>query len=235
MRSVDVARVLGLLPQTPVAPDGITVGDLVGRGRYPHQGWFRRWSAARRRRGRRGARGDRHRRPRRPQHRRAVGRPAPARLGRDGARPGHRPAAARRADDVPRHQPPGRAARPAHRPQPHGRQDDRDRAARPQPGVPLRRPRRRDEGRRDRRARARRATSSTPTLVTERLRARRARSCPTRSAARRWSCRAGATTRRRRAATLGPRSSDAQSTDRRSTTNTSGSCGAITPPAPRAP
>ena len=45
MRSVDVARVLGLLPQTPVAPDGITVGDLVGRGRYPHQGWFRRWSA----------------------------------------------------------------------------------------------------------------------------------------------------------------------------------------------
>ena len=36
---------LGLLPQTPVAPDGITVGDLVGRGRYPHQGWFRRWTA----------------------------------------------------------------------------------------------------------------------------------------------------------------------------------------------
>ncbi|WP_217921520.1 ABC transporter ATP-binding protein [Miltoncostaea oceani] len=44
MRTVDVARVLGLLPQTPVAPDGITVGDLVGRGRHPHQGWFRRWS-----------------------------------------------------------------------------------------------------------------------------------------------------------------------------------------------
>ncbi|MBO9522760.1 MAG: ABC transporter ATP-binding protein [Nocardioidaceae bacterium] len=44
-RSRDVARVLGLLPQTPVAPDGITVGDLVGRGRYPHQGWFRRWNA----------------------------------------------------------------------------------------------------------------------------------------------------------------------------------------------
>ena len=39
-----VARVLGLLPQTPVAPDGITVADLVGRGRYPHQGWFRQWS-----------------------------------------------------------------------------------------------------------------------------------------------------------------------------------------------
>jgi len=41
----EVARVLGLLPQTPVAPEGITVTDLVGRGRYPHQGWFRQWSA----------------------------------------------------------------------------------------------------------------------------------------------------------------------------------------------
>ncbi|WP_102509940.1 ABC transporter ATP-binding protein [Sanguibacter massiliensis] len=40
----DVARVLGLLPQTPLAPDGITVADLVGRGRYPHQGWLRRWT-----------------------------------------------------------------------------------------------------------------------------------------------------------------------------------------------
>ena len=42
--SLEVARVIGLLPQTSVAPDGITVGDLVGRGRYPHQGWFRRWT-----------------------------------------------------------------------------------------------------------------------------------------------------------------------------------------------
>ena len=40
-----VAQVLGLLPQGPSAPEGITVADLVGRGRYPHQGWFRRWSA----------------------------------------------------------------------------------------------------------------------------------------------------------------------------------------------
>ncbi|ERK71573.1 ABC transporter ATP-binding protein [Leifsonia aquatica] len=40
-----VATRLGLLPQTPVAPDGITVADLVSRGRYPHQGWFRRWTA----------------------------------------------------------------------------------------------------------------------------------------------------------------------------------------------
>lgn len=37
----EVARILGLLPQHPMAPDGITVRDLVGRGRYPHQGFFR--------------------------------------------------------------------------------------------------------------------------------------------------------------------------------------------------
>ncbi|MFH8985904.1 ATP-binding cassette domain-containing protein [Streptomyces varsoviensis] len=40
-----VARTLGLLPQSSVAPDGITVGDLVARGRYPHQGVLRQWSA----------------------------------------------------------------------------------------------------------------------------------------------------------------------------------------------
>ena len=40
-----VARQLGLLPQGPVAPDGITVLDLVSRGRHPHQGMLRRWSA----------------------------------------------------------------------------------------------------------------------------------------------------------------------------------------------
>jgi iron complex transport system ATP-binding protein len=44
MRSGDLARLVGLLPQSPVAPSSITVGDLVGRGRYPHQGWFRRWT-----------------------------------------------------------------------------------------------------------------------------------------------------------------------------------------------
>ncbi len=42
--SRQVARTLGLLPQTPTAPEGITVADLVGRGRYPHQGWFRQWT-----------------------------------------------------------------------------------------------------------------------------------------------------------------------------------------------
>ncbi len=45
MPTREVATVLGVLPQTPVAPDGITVADLVGRGRYPHQGWFRQWTA----------------------------------------------------------------------------------------------------------------------------------------------------------------------------------------------
>jgi iron complex transport system ATP-binding protein len=42
--SKQVAKVMGLLPQSPVAPEGITVADLVGRGRYPHQGWFRQWA-----------------------------------------------------------------------------------------------------------------------------------------------------------------------------------------------
>ncbi|ODT49140.1 ABC transporter ATP-binding protein [Devosia sp. 63-57] len=44
MPTRDVATVLGVLPQSPVAPDAIVVADLVGRGRYPHQGWFRRWT-----------------------------------------------------------------------------------------------------------------------------------------------------------------------------------------------
>lgn len=39
-----VAKTLGLLPQSSVAPDGITVADLVARGRYPHQGLLRQWS-----------------------------------------------------------------------------------------------------------------------------------------------------------------------------------------------
>lgn len=39
-----VATRLGLLPQTQVAPDGITVADLVARGRHPHHGWMRRWT-----------------------------------------------------------------------------------------------------------------------------------------------------------------------------------------------
>ncbi|SEN54114.1 iron complex transport system ATP-binding protein [Loktanella fryxellensis] len=41
-----LAQRLGLLPQQPVAPDGITVADLVGRGRHPHHGLFSRWTPA---------------------------------------------------------------------------------------------------------------------------------------------------------------------------------------------
>lgn len=40
----EVARRIGLLPQTSIAPDGITVADLVARGRYPHQGFMRSWT-----------------------------------------------------------------------------------------------------------------------------------------------------------------------------------------------
>ncbi|WP_072312675.1 ABC transporter ATP-binding protein [Agrococcus sp. Marseille-P2731] len=41
----EVARTIGLLPQTAIAPEGITVVDLVSRGRYPHQGLLQQWSA----------------------------------------------------------------------------------------------------------------------------------------------------------------------------------------------
>jgi ABC-type cobalamin/Fe3+-siderophores transport system ATPase subunit len=42
--SKEVARRLGLLPQTSIAPDGISVSDLVSRGRFPHQTLLRQWS-----------------------------------------------------------------------------------------------------------------------------------------------------------------------------------------------
>jgi iron complex transport system ATP-binding protein len=42
----EVARRIGLLPQSPVTPDGVTVADLVARGRHPHQRWFSQWSSA---------------------------------------------------------------------------------------------------------------------------------------------------------------------------------------------
>ncbi|MBH5334528.1 ABC transporter ATP-binding protein [Streptomyces pactum] len=42
----DLALRLALLPQSPAAPDGITVRDLVARGRTPHQRWWRQWSSA---------------------------------------------------------------------------------------------------------------------------------------------------------------------------------------------
>jgi len=41
----EVATRLGILPQSPIAPEGLTVADLVARGRNPHQRWFQQWSA----------------------------------------------------------------------------------------------------------------------------------------------------------------------------------------------
>lgn len=44
MPSKELARTLGLLPQSPIVPEGITVADLVGRGRFPHQTFLKGWS-----------------------------------------------------------------------------------------------------------------------------------------------------------------------------------------------
>jgi iron complex transport system ATP-binding protein len=40
----ELATRLGVLPQGPVAPEGLTVRELVAQGRYPHQRWFQQWS-----------------------------------------------------------------------------------------------------------------------------------------------------------------------------------------------
>ncbi len=45
-RPKEAARRVGLLPQSSTAPDGITVADLVARGRFPHQGLLRQWGSA---------------------------------------------------------------------------------------------------------------------------------------------------------------------------------------------
>lgn len=45
-KTKEVARRIGLLPQTATAPDGITVADLVARGRFPYQGLIRQWTDA---------------------------------------------------------------------------------------------------------------------------------------------------------------------------------------------
>jgi iron complex transport system ATP-binding protein len=45
MPTREVAKVLGVLPQAPTAPEGLTVADLVARGRHPHQTWYRQWSS----------------------------------------------------------------------------------------------------------------------------------------------------------------------------------------------
>ncbi len=41
-----LARQIGILPQSPTAPEGLTVRELVAQGRYPHQTWFQQWSEA---------------------------------------------------------------------------------------------------------------------------------------------------------------------------------------------
>lgn len=40
----EFARELGLLPQQSIAPEGITVIDLVSRGRFPYQKMFQQWT-----------------------------------------------------------------------------------------------------------------------------------------------------------------------------------------------
>jgi len=39
-----VAKKLSILPQSPVAPEGLTVLQLVKQGRYPHQSWRKQWT-----------------------------------------------------------------------------------------------------------------------------------------------------------------------------------------------
>jgi len=41
----ELARQLGVLPQGPVTPEGITAAELVSRGRHPHRGLFARLSS----------------------------------------------------------------------------------------------------------------------------------------------------------------------------------------------
>ncbi|WP_088889168.1 ABC transporter ATP-binding protein [Leptolyngbya ohadii] len=44
LQTKDIAKKLGMLPQSPLAPEGLTVRELVAQGRYPHQSWFQQWS-----------------------------------------------------------------------------------------------------------------------------------------------------------------------------------------------
>ncbi|WP_456297054.1 ABC transporter ATP-binding protein [Vibrio sp. AK197] len=39
-----VARQLAILPQGPIAPEGLSVEQLVRQGRYPHQSWLQSWT-----------------------------------------------------------------------------------------------------------------------------------------------------------------------------------------------
>ncbi|RCW47544.1 ABC transporter ATP-binding protein [Paenibacillus prosopidis] len=44
LSSKEVARRLAILPQGPIAPEGLTVHQLVKQGRYPYQSWLQQWS-----------------------------------------------------------------------------------------------------------------------------------------------------------------------------------------------
>jgi len=44
MPTKELATQIGILPQSPSAPEGLTVRELVAQGRYPHQSWFQQWS-----------------------------------------------------------------------------------------------------------------------------------------------------------------------------------------------
>ncbi|MCZ8534627.1 ABC transporter ATP-binding protein [Psychrobacillus psychrodurans] len=44
MSSKDVAKQMSILPQSPVAPEGLTVLQLVKQGRYPYQTWLKQWT-----------------------------------------------------------------------------------------------------------------------------------------------------------------------------------------------
>ena len=44
LKAKAIAKKLGMLPQSPVAPEGLTVRDLVAMGRYPYQSWLQQWS-----------------------------------------------------------------------------------------------------------------------------------------------------------------------------------------------
>ncbi|CCI83445.1 ABC transporter ATP-binding protein [Corynebacterium otitidis] len=46
LRRRELATRIGVLPQSPLAPEGLIVADLVARGRHPHQSWISQWSAA---------------------------------------------------------------------------------------------------------------------------------------------------------------------------------------------
>jgi iron complex transport system ATP-binding protein len=44
MPTKQLATRIGVLPQSPTAPEGLTVHELVAQGRYPHQRWFQQWT-----------------------------------------------------------------------------------------------------------------------------------------------------------------------------------------------